>query len=712
MLTRIRARADTLYLSHGRTVLATGRDGMIAPGSAHGLIVYETRLVSTLRYFIDDALPVPNVLSNVEQHSFLGYYVVAAPGVDAGEADRGSGMVPAESRQPLEMRVSRFAGDGLHEDIDFTNFAKSATRFTFAIEIETDCSDIADLGRRVEIDRRVDIGFSRAPRFDGNRAQFEIELEPHTSWHLCIDFAPYIDGRHMRPCHRCRAFEVTDERQKIFLAEAATIETAESGTLAATVEATLEQAKRDLAAMRLYDLDTDIRAWTIAAGLPLYLALYGRDVLTASWQAAMLGPEIMVGSLATLAKTQGTRVDDWRDEQPGRMLHEAHPGPLSTLNLNSRGRSYGSITTSGLYAFMVAELWHWCGDADVIAPFIDPALRALEWLDRERLHDGLYTYQTRSSDGVKHQAWKDSPDAIVYEDGSPVEPPIATCEEQGFVHIAKLHFAEVLWAQGRRDEARRMFEETLALKRRFNEAFWMEDEGFYALAIDANGRQVRSITSNPGHCIATAIADDAHVPRVAERLFRDDLFSGWGIRTLSSAHPSYNPYSYHLGSIWPVEHGTFALGLMRYGLHDRVQQIARAQFESAALFDFHRLPELFGGHARDADHPFPAIYPNANSPQAWSASATFSLLQSMLGLYPYAPLHLLVIDPHLPDWLPEITIRDLRIGGAKVTIRFHGESWDVLEKEGTLHIVQQPMPWSLTATWPERVGDFLRSLVK
>ncbi|HUP61053.1 MAG TPA: glycogen debranching N-terminal domain-containing protein [Thermoanaerobaculia bacterium] len=724
MLTRIRARPTTLYISHGRTVLATGRDGMIAPGSTNGLFVYETRLIRTLRYFIDDALPAPNVLSNVEQHSFLGYYLAAAPGVDAGDADRGSGMVPPESRQPLELRVSRFAGDGLHEDIDLTNFAKSATRFTFAIEIEDDCSDLADLDHRVEIDRHVDIGFSRAPRVEDRQSclsgqtglsvlhQFEIELEPHASWHLCIDFAPSIDGNRMRPCHRCRSFDVTNERQRAFLGEAAKIETRESGTLANVVASTLEQAKRDLAALRLYDLDSGPRAWTFAAGLPLYIALFGRDTLTASWQAALLGCEMMSGTLDALAKLQGTRIDDWRDEQPGRMLHEAHTGPLSALDINNRGRSYGSITTSGLYAFMVAELWHWTGDVDAVRPFVDPALRALDWLDRDRLHNGLYSYETRSRDGVKHQAWKDSPDAIVYEDGSPVEPPIATCEEQGFVHIAKLHFAEVLWALGRRDEAKRLFEETLALKRRFSEAFWMPEEGFYALAIDANGRQVKSITSNAGHCIATAIADETHVPLVVERLFAPDMFSGWGIRTLSSKHPSYNPYSYHLGSIWPVEHGTFAFGFMRYGLHDRVQQLARAQFEAAALFDFYRLPELFSGHPRDADHPFPSLYPNANSPQAWSASATFSLLQAMLGLYPYAPLHLLVVDPHLPEWLPEITIRDLRVGAARVTIRFHGTSWDVLEKEGTLHVVQQPLPWSLTATWPERVVDLMRSLVK
>ena len=703
MLVRIRPRPETLYLSHSRTVMATARDGFIAPGSQHGLFVHETRLIRVLRYFIDGRTPTPNVLSSVDVDSFLGYYLIAAPGVDPGEVDRGSGMVPPESRQPLEMTISRFAGDGLHEDVDFTNYATAPTRFTFEIEIETDCSDLADLSRRVEIDRSIEVGFSRPPRFEGNRARFEIELEPHQTWHLCIDFVPTIDGMTMRPRHR--TFADAPVARSSF-----TVETRDSG-FTSHVRAALEQAKHDLEALRLHDLDTK-HGWTMAAGLPLYIALYGRDTLTASWQAAVLGPEMMRGTLEILARHQGTITDDWRDEQPGRMLHEAHTGPLSKLGINNRGRSYGSITTSGLFPFMLAELWHWTGDAAAVSPYVDNALAALAWLDRERKHDGLYTYQTRSSDGVKHQAWKDSPDAIVYPDGSPVEPPIATCEEQGFVFIAKVHFAETLLALGRADEAKRLFDEALALRKRFNEAFWMEDEDWYALAIDSKGEQVRSIASNAGHCVATAIADDAHVPRIAERMFREDLFSGWGIRTLSSRHPSYNPYSYHLGSILPVEHGTFALGFMRYGLHEHAQRIAKAQFEAASLFDFDRLPELFGGHPRDDAHPFPGIYPNANAPQAWSASTTFSLLQSMLGLYPYAPLKVLLVDPHLPDWLPEITLRNLRVGAATVSIRFEGDTYAVLEKEGTLHVVKQPMPWSLTATWGERLRDFLVTAIK
>ena len=204
--------------------------------------------------------------------------------------------------------------------------------------------------------------------------------------------------------------------------------------------------------------------------------------------------------------------------------------------------------------------------------------------------------------------------------------------------------------------------------------------------------------------------------RTAGRLVARDLFSGWGIRTLSSAHPAYNPYSYHRGSVWPVEHGPFALGFMRYGLHDHAELICRAQFEAASLFDFCRLPEVFSGHARDADHPFPALYPQANSPQAWSAGATFSFVQAMLGMYPYAPLHALLVDPHLPPWLPEITVERLRVGDAVVTLRFFrredgSSDYRIVGQQGRLHVVRNPSPWSLTATFSERLVDILTSLL-
>jgi glycogen debranching enzyme len=410
--------------------------------------------------------------------------------------------------------------------------------------------------------------------------------------------------------------------------------------------------------------------------------------------------------------------DPWRDEQPGKMLHEAHTGPLSHLRFNPRDRYYGALTTSAFYPVIVSELWHWTGNKELVAPLIEPALRALKWLDEcaNLLGDGFHYYRSRSVQGNRNQGWKDSGDAVVYEDGSQAEPPIATCEEQGFAYAAKLQFAEVLWWFDRKDEAKLLYHQSQEFKKRFNEAFWMPDRNFVAFGLDSRRRQITSIVSNPGHCIATGILASELVKKTADRLFEPDMFSGWGIRTLSSEHPAYNPYSYHRGSIWPVEHGAFAIGLMRYGLYDHLHRMTRALFEAAQLFEYYRLPEVFAGHQRDGDHPFPAIYPKANSPQAWSSSALFLMLQSILGIYPFAPLHTLFLDPHLPDWLPELTITNLRVGDAAVDLRFFRKTgghsdYEVLDKRGHLHVVRQPSPWSQTAGMGERLKDMIESFL-
>lgn len=765
-LVRLRPRGDTLHVSQSRTVLATERDGFIDDGGEHGLFVYETRLLSRYRFTVNGQALKPVALSNVEQHSWLGYYITVPPGADTGDADTGSGMMEPSSQQTLELRLSRYVGDGVHEDVDLTNYSREATRFSLELEVDADFADVEETSRRRrqhgEITRlwrdRGDVwalsfdyragrekglqaragrgGIHRgvllrvghassAPRFDreGGRILFDIQLDSLASWHCCIDVVPFIDGKPMEPAYGCRSFRDTqneqDRRRRLFLEEATSFTTRESATLAPVVVGSLEQAKRDLAALRLYDLDLDERAWTMAAGLPIYVALFGRDVLTAAWQASMVDPGMLRGTLAELANWQGRERDDWRDEMPGRMIHEAHTGPLSMLDFHPRRRYYGSVTTSGFYPVAVAELWHWTGDRELVRPLIAPAIRALRYLDRfsDRSREGFYQYKTRSRQGVKHQAWKDSPDAIVDEYGHDVEPPIAACEEQGFVYLAKLHLSEVLWWLDEAEGARSLYDEASELKKRFNEAFWMEEEGFFAMGLGPDGRHIRSIGSNPGHCLATAIADESLVERTARRLMMDDMFSGWGVRTLSSRHPAYNPYSYHRGSVWPVENATFALAFMRYGLHDELERLARAQYEAAALFDFFRLPEVFSGHARDHDHPFPAFYPQANSPQAWSASAVFTILQSLLGLYPYAPLRMLLVDPHLPAWLPEITLKNLRVGDATVTLRFFRDErdgtsdYEVLDKRGRLHVLRQPSPWSLTAGFAERLRDALSSFL-
>lgn len=752
-----------LCVSQGRTVLITERDGSITDGAEHGLFVHQTRLLSRYRYLIDGRAMLPVVLSNYEQHNWLGYYIMLPPGVTTREPDQGSGQMQELSQQTLELRLSRYVGEGIHEDVDLTNFTQQTTRFQLELEIDADFADVvetkgdrqqfgdlrrewreADNGWELVFDYKAEheydvqgnTGTARinrgltlrveeagsAPSYKDGRITFQISLGPGATWHACLNMIPFIDGKQMPPVYGCRSFTATDteydRRRQIYLNESTRHATPETATLAPVVIGAIEQARRDLAALRLYDLDSDERAWVTAAGLPIYVALYGRDTLTTAWQASPVSTDLMRGSLAELAKWQGREINDWRDEQPGRMLHEAHTGPLEMLNFNPRQRYYGSVTTSGFYPVAVSELWHWTGDKDLIRPYIEPALCALAWLDQyaDLDGDGFYEYKTRSSQGVTNQGWKDSGDAIVYEDGSEVEAPIATCEEQGFAYLAKLHLSEVLWWLDEKEQAKRLYAEATELKKRFNEAFWMEDEGFFAMGLDSDKRQIKSIGSNAGHCLATAIVDQEHVLKTVSRLIADDIFTGWGIRTLSSKHPAYNPYSYHRGSVWPVEHGTFALAFMRYGLPRHVEMICRAQFEAAALFDFYRLPELFSGHQRDADHPFPALYPFANSPQAWSASAVFCFVQAMLGLYPYAPLNMLLVDPHLPDWLPEITLAGLRVGQARVTIRFYrtddgASNYEVLDKRGALHVFRQPSPWSLTATFAERLKDALTSLM-
>ena len=760
-LVRLRTRAETLYVSQNQTVFATRRDGFINAEPDHGFFVRSTRLLSRYEYRLNGKPLLPNGLSNVEQHTWLGYYVAPAPDATDNYGTQGPGGATAQ--HTIEVRLSRFVSDGLHEDVDVTNFTQQAAELTLDLILDADFADTAETkGERLQrgnverewntlerehtlrfsyqaehayshqgnigtahLQRAVTVRFQNAgspPTHRKDTVRFTFSLAPRAAWHLCVEVVPFVDGSELLSQYQCRSFtsgtELFDTRRQAFLQDASTVSASMTGTLAPVVVGALEQAKRDLAALRLHDVEHGQRAWTMAAGLPVYVSLFGRDTLTAAWQAAMASREMMPGTLAELARWQGTEVNDWRDEQPGKMLHQAESGPLAILNVNPLRRYYGSITTSGFYPVIVSELWHWTGDKELVRRFVEPALKALRWLDdyADLDRDGFYEYQTRSEQGVRNQGWKDSDDAIVHEDGSQAPVPIATCEEQGFVYLAKLHLSELLWWLDEKEDARRLYHEATELKKRFNEAFWMEDRGFVAMALDADKRQVKSIGSNAGHCLATGIVEEAFVRKTADRLFADDMFSGWGIRTLADHNPAYNPYSYHRGSVWPVEHGSFAVGFVRYGLHDHVERVCRAQFEAASLFDFYRLPELFTGHHRDADHPFPAHYPNANSPQAWSASAVWCLLQTMLGVYPYAPLNLLLVDPHLPVWLPEITVRNLHVGAAVIDLRFYrtksGDSdYDVLDQRGSLHVVRQPSPWSLTASFGERLKDAFSSLL-
>src|SRR5687768_14857510 len=270
------------------------------------------------------------------------------------------------------------------------------------------------------------------------------------------------------------------------------------------------------------------------------------------------------------------------------------------------------------------------------------------------------------------------------------------------------------WVMDARGDAAAYRTRASNLKERFNRDWWVEEEQFYALALDPEKRQVRAVTSNVGHCIACGIIDREHLPAVVGRLFAPDLFSGWGIRTLSAKHAFYNPLSYHRGTVWAVEQASIIFGLRRFGFDARALDLTRALFDLAQLYPEFRIPECVGGYAR-AEHPVPGAYPRANTPQLWNASAFPLVVQALLGLVPLAPAKTLFIDPALPTWIPELLLRDLRVGDAKVSLRFWrdedgGSKWDVLHKQGTLHVLRQPAPESLSAGWIDRTGALLETV--
>ena len=285
--------------------------------------------------------------------------------------------------------------------------------------------------------------------------------------------------------------------------------------------------------------------------------------------------------------------------------------------------------------------------------------------------DGFYEYRTRAKKGIKNQGWKDSSQAILYPDGAYVHDPIAVAEVQGLFYAAKQSLACALAALGERERAAKLLDEAAGLKQRFNARFWMPDLGFLALALDPEKNPVKTIASNAGLCLATGIVDEDKAAAVVDRLMRPDMFSGWGVRTLSSEHPAFNPLSYHLGSVWPVSNAHACVGFKRYGFNAELHRLAKAAFDATALFDFDRLPEVFGGHERGRQWPHPGLYPDACSPQAWSASAILQICHMLTGIMTLAPLKTLVIDPALPEWLPRLVVRNLRIGDDRASIALH-----------------------------------------
>jgi glycogen debranching enzyme len=429
----------------------------------------------------------------------------------------------------------------------------------------------------------------------------------------------------------------------------------------------------------------------VAAGVPWYTTLFGRDAVLTAYESLAFRPALAAEALAVLAARQATEIDDSRDMQPGKILHELRTGEMARTGELPHRPYYGSVDATPLWLILLGATFDWTGDRELVDRFWPNALAALRWIDEYGTGpDGFVTYERRTPQGLVNQGWKDSGDSIRDREGRTVDAPIALAEVQGYVFDAKRRMARLARMRGEDDLAARLEAEADALRARFEAAFWLPRERYYAMAIGRDGHVADAISSNPGQCLWSELISPERAADVAARLRGPDLDSGWGVRTLASGQPGYNPLGYHTGSVWPHDTGLIVAGLKKYGFHDDASRFAGSIFEAAQHFDDFRLPELFCGFERSRIS-VPVPYPVACSPQAWAAGAPLLFLRSMLGLRAIADRRELeLVQPHLPTWLGKVTISNLRVGDASVDLLFHRwrgtTSAEVLRKQGDVAV--------------------------
>ena len=430
----------------------------------------------------------------------------------------------------------------------------------------------------------------------------------------------------------------------------------------------------------------------LAAGVPWFTTLFGRDSIIASFQALCVRPQVAVETLDVLAALQAAEEDPDRDAEPGKILHELRTGEMARTGELPFRPYYGSVDATPLWLILLAATYDWTGDRALVDRLWPNALRALDWIDNwgDRDGDGFVEYERRTPSGLVNQGWKDSSDGIRDRQGRLARAPIALAEVQGYVFDAKIRIAALARMRGDEPLASRLEADAELLRQRFEAAFWSDDLACYAMALDGEKRQADAMGSNAGHCLWSGIASPEHANRVVDRLMAPDMFSGWGIRTYAAGQAGYNPIGYHTGTVWPHDVSLIAAGFKRYGRHEEANRLVGRIFEAAQHFADFRLPELFCGFDRDHS-PLPVPYPVACAPQAWAAGSTFLFLETMLGLRPHADKRELELErPELPEWLQKVTVSNLRVGDGTIDLLFHrwrgGTSAEVLRKSRDLAV--------------------------
>ena len=687
---KVQVGPPQISIHQGQTVMITEENGQINWPSDKGLYFFDTRVVSSWTIYANGEL------WELLNGGAISYYA-SRIFLTNRSLPTEEGTVPPRT---LGLTISRWISGGMHEDLDITNNSQKAVKFQLEIAVRCDFADIFEVKsgnivrrgrittdwsesrqhlrttyRNSDFSRAVTISPARSSAkavYANGRLSFEVALEPDASWHCCLLYSltdgdqPFASPTECAVhSHKSRSAEtMADWLQKV-----AKIQTSNE-----EFYRLFRQALEDMAALRLPIAGTDHLVFMPAAGLPWFIAPFGRDSLIVSLQNTLIYPEFARGSLEFLGSRQAKEVDNYRDAEPGKILHEMRCGELAHFNLIPHTPYYGTADATPLYLITLHAAWRATGDRGLLERHLETAEGCLSWIDHygDRDGDGFQEYQTRSPVGYENISWKDSGDCVVYPDGSLVKGPKALCELQGYVYDAWIRMAEVFDALGKSDRAQAFRAKASTLFDRFNKAFWDDELGYYAYALDGDKKKVLTVASNAGHCLWSGIVPPERAKKVVERLMAPDMWTGWGIRTLSANNPAFNPYNYQTGSVWPHDNAMIAFGFKLYGFAAEAARIAHDVSVAASHFRLNQLPELYTAFERD-DSNFPVQYIGANVPQAWAAGSSFMLTQAMLGFLPDAPRNKLYVDPSLPSWLPDVTVQDLRVGKHKINISFWRE---------------------------------------
>lgn len=674
------------------------------PGSPEGLFHRDTRFLSRLTLSIEGRRPL--LLSSMVQNNN------SVLNVDLTNPDVYDNERLVLPKDTLHVGRAKLLWDACsYEVLSLRNFGPERRQFHMALDFDADFADLFEVrgfhrkhrgrierrvldDRRVEfvydgldgIGRRVEITFEPAPaRLTTTRAWFLVELDHQARSSVTVQVSCHTseEPRPARPHSFFKAIRSVRRELRCTSRRAGGIETSNS--------LFNEVLCRSMSDLTMLVTHTEHGPYPYA-GIPWFSTAFGRDGIITALEMLWVDPGMARGVLRYLAAWQAEAVDEFADAEPGKILHEMREGELAHLREVPFGRYYGSVDSTPLFVVLAGLYWLRTRDRATLEQIWPAVKRALQWIDHygDRNGDGFVEYGRRKDSGLRNQGWKDSEDAIFHADGQLAEPPIALAEVQGYVYLARRVAARVGHELGQHTLASRLSVQASTLRREFEDRFWCEDIGFYALALDGSNRPCAVRASNGAQLLFTGIADPAHAARVARTLFTPEFFSGWGIRTLSSVERRYNPLSYHNGSIWPHDNALIALGLARHGFVDEVLRLSGALFDAAAVMDMRRLPELFCGFRRDPNRN-PTLYPVACTPQAWAAATPFALLQACLGIDCDAGGDVVRLRcPRLPPFLDWVRIRNLTVGKSRIglLVQRHGDEVAVslAEREGSARV--------------------------